>query len=175
MIVLSMIVVVIVVTAIVMVVIPIMIVPIVVPIVLVMLLAPMIALILAMHFPVVLLVLPHFLAEVLLALVLVELMARRIHVVIPAVGHEVDRSSAGVVFVTVFGPVPLVTRWYVQVQGRRRRRDNLSRGHGDDGPWHDQLRRGDIPSDCQLPVNTGSVQIDGDTHVTRERHRLKGQ
>ena len=171
-----MIVIVVVVTAIVMVVIPIlvviMVVPIVVPIVLVMLLAPVIALFLAMHLSLVFLMLAHFMSEVLLTLALVHLMARCVHVVIPAVGHEIDRSSAGVVFLTVSRPVPLVTRWHVQIEGGRRCLDNLSRGHGDDGSRQDQLGRGDIRSDRQLPVNTGSVQIDGDTHVTRESHRL---
>ena len=169
-----MIVVVVVVTAIVMLMIPIMLVvmTIVVPIVLVMLLAPVIALLLAMHFPIVFLVLPHFVAEVLLTLALVELATRRIHIVIPAVRHEVDRSSAGVVLVTMFSPMPFVAWWHMQVQNRRGSLDNLSRRHGDDGPCHDQLRRRDIPSDGQLPVNTGSVQIDGDTHVTRESQRL---
>lgn len=145
---------------------------IVVPIVLVMLLAPVIALFLAMHFPLTFLMLPHFVAEVLLALALVELTARRVHVVIPTLGHEIDRSAAGVVFVTVFRPVPLVTRWHVQVKSRRRRLDDLSRGHSDDRPRHDQLRRGDVSSDCELPVKAGRVQIDGDTHVTRKSHRL---
>jgi hypothetical protein len=159
-------------TMIMMVVIPIVVVMIVVPIVLLMLLAPVIALILAMHFPLVLLMSEHFLAEMLLTLTIVHLMARGVHVVIPPVGHEVDRASAGVIFVTVSRPVPLMARRHVQVKGRWRSRDDLSRGHGDDRPRHDELGRGDISSDCQLTVKTGSVQIDGDTHVTREGHRL---
>jgi hypothetical protein len=114
-----MIVIVAVVTVIMMAVIPIMVaimvvvVTIVIAIVLVMLLAPVIALLLPVHIPFMLLMCAHFLTEVLFTLALVELMAGRIHVVIPALGHEVDRSSAGVVLVTMSRPVLLVARWHM--------------------------------------------------------------
>ena len=40
---------------------------------------------------------------------------RRVHVVVPAVLHEVDRSSARIVFTTMFVPVFRVTRRYTQI------------------------------------------------------------
>jgi hypothetical protein len=86
---------------------------IVVAIVLAMLLAPVIALLLPVHIPFMLLMCAHFLTEVLFTLALVEFMAGRVHIVIPALGHEVDRSSAGVVLVTMSRPVPLVARWHM--------------------------------------------------------------
>jgi hypothetical protein len=122
-----------------------------------------------------LLMLAHFMAEVLFALALVHLLAGRVHVVIPALRHKVDRPTARVVLAAVPGPVPLVPRRYVKVQRGRWRDNDLTRGYGYDRPRHDQLRRGDIPADGELPVNTGSIQIDGDTHVTGERDRLGGQ
>ena len=96
-------------------VIPIMIVvvPIVVSIVLVLLLAPVIALLLPMHFPFMLLMCAHFLAEVLFTRAFVELMAGCVYVVIPVLGHEVDRPSARVVLMTMSRPVPLMAWWHM--------------------------------------------------------------
>src|SRR3569833_570081 len=86
---------------------------IVVPVVLVMLLAPVIARFLSMHFPLVFFMCAHFPTEVLFTLMLVECTTGRIYVVIPAIGYKVDGSATGVVFVTMFRPVPLVAPWHV--------------------------------------------------------------
>src|SRR3569833_199196 len=83
------------------------------PVVLVMLLAPVIARFLTMHFPLVFFMCAHFPTEVRFTLMLVECTTGRIYVVIPAIGYKVDGSAAGVVFVTMFRPVPLVARWHV--------------------------------------------------------------
>jgi hypothetical protein len=122
-----------------------------------------------------LLVLAHLMAEVFFALALMALLARRVHVVVPALRYKVDRPAAGVVFAAVTRPMPLITGRYMQVQGRRRRGDDLARGYGYHRSRHDELRRRDVTADRELPVNTGSIQIDGDTHVTGERDRLDGQ
>jgi len=96
-----------------MVVTPVVVVTIVVPVVLVMLLAPVIARFLTMHFPLVFFMCAHFPTEVLFTLMLVECTTGRIYVVIPAIGYKVDGSATGVVFVTMFRPVPLVAPWHV--------------------------------------------------------------
>jgi hypothetical protein len=47
------------------------------------------------------------------ALALVRVVPRRVHLVIPTIRYEIDRPAAGVVFVAVLRPMPLVTRRYV--------------------------------------------------------------
>jgi hypothetical protein len=116
-----------------------------------------------------LLVLPHLVTEVLFPLALMGRVPRRVHIVVPPLRHEVDRSATGVVLGTVSRPMLLVTRRYVQIQRRRRSRYEFPRGHGYDGPRHDQL--GDVAPDRELPENARSIQIDGDAHIARERQR----
>src|SRR3569833_1410376 len=61
----------------------------------------------------VLFMLAHLVAEMLFALALMHLLAGRVHVVIPARRHKVDRPTARVVLAAVPRPMPLVSRRYV--------------------------------------------------------------
>ena len=59
----------------------------------------------------------------LVILLAARLVMRHIDIVVPFVAHEIDRSSASIIFLTVLAPVFLMTRRYVQI-------DRL-----DNGPW----------------------------------------
>jgi hypothetical protein len=57
----------------------------------------------------------HFMAEVLFAFALMHSMTRRVHIVVPAFRHEVDRPAAGAVLAAMLRPVLLVTRRHVEI------------------------------------------------------------
>lgn len=99
----------------------------------------------------------------------------RVDLVVPAVGHEIDRSSAGVVFATMLRPMSFMAGRHVQVEGRQwLSADDYRRGHSYNSPRQKQLGRGEI-ANGELTVQARCVQIDGNTYVTRKGQRLDGK
>src|SRR5512136_1863603 len=71
-------------------------------------------------------------------------MIRHINIVVPLVTHEIDGSSASIIFLTVLAPVLLMTRRYVQI---KRLLDNVTRcGSNHDGSWVNEFRVRSVPN-----------------------------
>jgi hypothetical protein len=78
----------------------------------------------------------------------VRLMMRHIDIVVPFVAHEIDRSSASIMFLTVLAPVFLMTRRYVQIN---RLYDIAWRGSNHDGFWVNEFRLRSV-SNVNAPI-----------------------
>jgi hypothetical protein len=128
------------------------------PITLVVAIVPVLGLLVAtlVFFMAIVLVTPPILSR---ALTFMRVVPRRIYLVVPTVRHEIDRPAAGVIFVAVLRPMPLVSGRHVQVQGRRGwSTRNYRHRYGHHGPGKDELggrRHRDVSADRELAVEPG--------------------
>jgi hypothetical protein len=103
-------------------------------------------------------------------LLLVMHVMRRVDILIPTVGDEVDRPIAGVVFLAMPRPVPFMSGRDVEVQGLGRcYTHDHRRGDHDRRLWEEQLGRGQAAANGDLSVHAGRTDIHSNTHVAGQR------
>src|SRR5215472_12446106 len=103
---------------------------------------------------------------VLFLTILVLTPMRRVDIVIPTLGDEVDRPIAGVVFPAMFCPVPFMSGRDVQIQWLGGwYAHNHGSGHHNRRARQDQLGRGYAAANGNLSVHAWYVDIHSNTHV----------
>jgi hypothetical protein len=90
---------------------------------------------------------------------------RGVHVVVPAIRHEIHRPAARVVFVTVLRPMLLVAGRYMQIERLRwRAPHDHACWHRYYRPRHEQLRMRQVPQ-IDLTVHTWCGDVYGNADV----------
>ena len=95
-------------------------------------------------------------------LAMTRLILRHIHIIIPPVTHEIDGSSAGVIFAAVLAPFFLMPGRYVHVD--RLINNSCRRGSNHDGSFVNQFRLW-IVSDVNAAIKTGLADTDRHTDI----------
>jgi len=103
-----------------------------------------------------------FFVMVLVMSLAVRPVMRHIDIVVPFVAHEIDRSSASIIFLTVLAPVLLMPRRYVQIN---RLFDNVTwHGLNHDGLWVNELRLRSV-SNVNAPIKARLADTDRNTDI----------
>ena len=99
-----------------------------------------------------------FFVTVLVMSLAVRPVMRHIDIVVPFVAHEIDGSSASIIFCAVFVPVFLMTRRYVHIE-RLLYYDAPRRGSNHDGSFVNEFRPRSVPN-INAPIKARLADTD---------------